>query len=99
MGWGGVLTWNIYILQGFSGNLITWLKVYVGFGLGEMHTSSPDSGIRMAIYVFYFYLSLRTLVIRHLYESQEFINLVASGAKLCKIEKQGCSKIVKRILL
>lgn len=62
--WGGVLTWNIYILQGFSGNLITWLKVYVGFGLGEMHTSSPDSGIWMAIffgiYVYYFYLSVRT---------------------------------------
>jgi len=33
--WGGgggvVLTWNIYKLQGFNGNLITWLKVYIGF--------------------------------------------------------------------
>jgi hypothetical protein len=48
--WGNVLTWNVYKLQGFSGNLITWLKVYIGFGLSEMHTSSPDSGIQMAIF-------------------------------------------------
>ena len=37
-------------LQGFSGNLTTWLKVYIGFGLGELHTSNPDSGIHMAIF-------------------------------------------------
>jgi hypothetical protein len=48
--WGDVLTWNICKLQGFSGNLISWLKVYIGFGLGEMHTSSPGSGIQMAIF-------------------------------------------------
>jgi len=50
LGGGGILTWNIYKLQGFSGNLITWLKVYIGFGLGEMHISSPDSGIQMPIF-------------------------------------------------
>jgi len=48
--WGDVLTWNVYKLQDFSGNLITWLKVYIGFGLNEMHTSSPDSGIQMAVF-------------------------------------------------
>jgi hypothetical protein len=47
---GDVLTWNVYKLQGFSGNFITWLEVYIGFGLGEMHTSSSDSGIQMAIF-------------------------------------------------
>jgi hypothetical protein len=50
VGGGDVPTWNIYELQGFSGDLITWLKVYIGFGLGEMHTCSPDSGIQMAIF-------------------------------------------------
>jgi hypothetical protein len=47
---GDVLTWNVYKLQGFSRNLITWLEVYIGFGLGEMHTSSSGSGIQMAIF-------------------------------------------------
>jgi hypothetical protein len=45
-----VLTWNIYKLQGFSGNSITWLKVYIGFGLGEMHISSPISGNQITIF-------------------------------------------------
>jgi hypothetical protein len=48
--WGDVRTWNIHKEQGFSGNLITWLKVYIGYGLGEMHIFRPISGNQMSIF-------------------------------------------------
>jgi hypothetical protein len=61
--WGDVLPWNIYKLQGCSGNSITWLKVYVGFGLGKCTHLVLVVAFRWpfcGIYVIYLYLFVRT---------------------------------------